>query len=1696
MSEKITKRNKNVFRAFFFALMFVLPFSIHAQDVTITVMSNPNYGTFDGGQFNNDYSIAVGEHLTIEAEPAEGYVFAAWTEMDDNYSSTSAELDLVVTEEMDGWIIIATFGLPRFILSANSIPEEIAYFTGVGEVESGSDGHPRYYYNEGYSDATYEFQGWSTSSDEDDIFDDANPVTISNVTGNMTIYAIFHYLPQNRTINVAANNNEYGTVNAASQMVDGTPTSGTSIQAGEGKAVTLTAVPGEGYEFVGWKINDGPSYVSTVSPYEFTLPEHSDATINYTAVFSSLANPLTFEVLATRNFASGGNVSPATTQNVVAGSNVTFSATINSGWAFDGWKDEQDNIVSTSQSYEIINLASNLTLEAQYRHLPWTVTAAANPEEGGSVNISGDLEEPNKYRHQSTVTLTEEPNEGWRFTGWSHGLGNNATATINNLNNNYEGIAANYVQTFTFAANANGHGTVSFEANTTPHDGRYDVNTTFTVTASPEANYEFAGWTVNGEPSEVTASEIELVLTDGDIEVVAKFAPKYRVTLNCNPLGIATLNGAGYYSNGAEVTVSYSNVQSGYSFSGWYIGTNKVGEEATYVFNITNDVTLSAVFTQENPSYTVTVLTEGNGHVEGENIDLSNGGVDEVAATTFITLTPVADEDYHFVKWVNMANQQEFNTNPYSFEVNSDVTLKAVFVPNTQVNVTFRMHPAGVGRVQECDQTTCEFAAGGSYTFHAEVLDETYEFWDWIVNGQMAGRKNNPILTLNNLTEDVTIDVWFSPLVDDGTIDYLIYGVADEQTGEIDSTIVLGVQEPYRTSVTSIVIPNTTLGVHTIAAHAFDGCTSLESIYIPASVDTVLAYAFANCPALTTIDLSEVDTIGASAFYGCTALREATLSDNLTVIQDELFYNCSALESITIPASVTSIGNSAFYGCSSLYEIEIPAAVETVGMQAFMGNSNLRIVTVNGGVQSFGEDCFRRSNAIAQTNFNGEFAQWFDIDFENASANPAAHSRNLVVNGEHINKVVVPEGVEAINAYAFYNNTRIDTLVLSADVETIGEEAFFGVANLKRIVIEGIPNEIEVSDNAFDNINKNNVVVEVPCAYIDLTEWHGFTRIIGAGMPVLTLMQRPGGIAKFDETDGIPECGSNPYTYHVIAQASSSYNFVGWSDGFTAPSRYVTLTEDASLAPIFRRKDNVDAVNTKNYDFELPNDPQDWFNIASGDNDWTVGTAVSYLNNHSLYVSKDNGQSCSYNVSNSPYTFTEFKLHSGLYRFSFNYSIGNDIPTNDNLSVAIIPIADNESDEAYANINPYEEENMPLFIENLTSTEGEWEDAFRLIEIPGEADASQWYRLVFFWNVVSEDNEMVEEIPAVAVDNITLEWMSPKPNQLKKLTATVYVETDDDPEEDMSEQYFVYTWTDQEWIMNRYNNNGDVIRTWEFTEEQALPSPNFEFHYGEHIMIHARVIDNEHYRFVSWNDGNTNPDREISFLDIYGIDPTFIAHFEAIPEHLTLSVAMEQGAEQKGTPAIRNSYEIEIAEQPVTVYAFVSETAIDPEVEQYTLVLNEPQAEWAFMGWANENGDTLSTENPFTLQYGQTTFGNVENALDWGRNVTIFALMNQLPECPNSDFDFTNPNFFGRYDFRGRDIDDNDVVSNVEISTRNGQIIVSEANGVEVSLYDVNGRLLETKVDNAQTIYFEVPVTGSYMLKIGDLMIKKIVVVR
>jgi len=262
------------------------------------------------------------------------------------------------------------------------------------------------------------------------------------------------------------------------------------------------------------------------------------------------------------------------------------------------------------------------------------------------------------------------------------------------------------------------------------------------------------------------------------------------------------------------------------------------------------------------------------------------------------------------------------------------------------------------------------------------------------------------------------------------------------------------------TTLTAVTIPD---GITTIGSWAFSNCTSLASIDIPNSVSSINSYAFQSCEALTSIVIPEsISEISYCMFAYCTNLSSVILPKSLTKIGNSAFNMCQALTSMEIPMGVSDIDAYAFDRCSGLVSVTLPASLTSIGNYAFRDCSSLAGITIPDGVQTIGENAFYDCRALTSVDIPqsvtsigcGAFTACEKLSAINVDTNNASYCSEdgVLFKKDKTSLIqcpagkkgtfVIPEGVSAIWAYAFWGCTGISSITVPESVASIGAMAF------------------------------------------------------------------------------------------------------------------------------------------------------------------------------------------------------------------------------------------------------------------------------------------------------------------------------------------------------------------------------------------------------------------------------------------------------------------------------------------------------------------------------------------------------------------------------------------------------------------------------------------------------------------------------
>lgn len=473
---------------------------------TVTVTANPSgSGMLEGGGIYQ-----TGKYCTVTATANPGYTFLNWT-VNGNEVSTSNPYEFQVTGDVE---LVANFSTHACQITATANPTEGGSIVGAGAYETGTTCTLT-----ATADGCYHFVSWKQGG----TVVSTNATYQFTVAGDAAYEACFEF-NGSYTITTSSDPGTYGY------------TSGFGTY-DCGETITLIATPYASGHFVNWT-KDG-NVVSTTASYQITVTEDAE----YVAHFA--VNTYTITVSA--DPAEGGTVSGGGTFNY--GQYCTLTATPNSGYAFSNWT---KNGAAISGGQQIVLAVTEDATYVAHFVTSYTITASANPSQGGNVSGAGS------YNNGATCTLTATPNSGYAFSNWTE----NGSVV--------QGAGA----TYTFTVTGNRTLVANFEA-AAPTGPVFSVSSTKRVQfSSGNLYYNGSSWAFEEWPIAVQQSNTH------------RSAFAWGATGNTTNGGVPMNS-----STGAEISVNLSTTD--YTDWGGVVGTldghndwrTLTDEEWAYLFN-------------------------------------------------------------------------------------------------------------------------------------------------------------------------------------------------------------------------------------------------------------------------------------------------------------------------------------------------------------------------------------------------------------------------------------------------------------------------------------------------------------------------------------------------------------------------------------------------------------------------------------------------------------------------------------------------------------------------------------------------------------------------------------------------------------------------------------------------------------------------------------------------------------------------------------------------------------------------------------------------------------------------------------------------------------------------------------------------------------------------------------------------------
>ena len=291
----------------------------------------------------------------------------------------------------------------------------------------------------------------------------------------------------------------------------------------------------------------------------------------------------------------------------------------------------------------------------------------------------------------------------------------------------------------------------------------------------------------------------------------------------------------------------------------------------------------------------------------------------------------------------------------------------------------------------------------------------------------------------------------------------------------------------------------TVLNIHAAVkevGNLFDGCSSLEAINVSksnenySSINGILFDKNANSlmrfpqkhpDKNYTLPASTVH-VGFRAFSGCTGLESVDFPDTMEYISTEAFEGCVKLDNVVLPQSVYAIDSKAFANCSSLKNITVPDNINYFGYNVMKGTAWLEsqadgpVYCAKVFCQIKGESPDLKNIVVKDgTKCIAEYA--FGFERESDSGSPEFENTNLI-------SVTLPDSIESVGYGAFYGCSALTDVNIPDGVNRQWSSTFSGCKSLKDIAISKSARTIGQNDY-YDCDSLKNIVITENIEYIE-----------------------------------------------------------------------------------------------------------------------------------------------------------------------------------------------------------------------------------------------------------------------------------------------------------------------------------------------------------------------------------------------------------------------------------------------------------------------------------------------------------------------------------------------------------------------------------------------------------------------------------
>ena len=348
---------------------------------------------------------------------------------------------------------------------------------------------------------------------------------------------------------------------------------------------------------------------------------------------------------------TGGSVSGAGIFN--QGSTPSIVATPNTGYDFTGWTG--DGTSNSGSSTTTVSMTQDRSLTANFSLKSYTLSLSAGT--GGSVSGAGSF----IHGQQAIVQATAQ--SGFTFDSWAEsGVPFDTNPSTMVLMDGDKNLTANFISqppdTYSLILSS-----IPESAGTTKGAGSYDLNSSVSITATPNTGYQFSSWVGTGDTNNDANSTT--VIINQDLNVTAKFSLKsYSLSVIAGTGG--SVKGTGYFDYGTTQSI-VATPALGYVFTSWLENGVVLSDLNSTTILVDRDRNVTAQFSPRE--FALNLVSSGGGSVSGSGNFIFG---------TVVSFIALPENGYTFSHWT--FNDHFFsNSSKDSIQVSSNITLTAKF---------------------------------------------------------------------------------------------------------------------------------------------------------------------------------------------------------------------------------------------------------------------------------------------------------------------------------------------------------------------------------------------------------------------------------------------------------------------------------------------------------------------------------------------------------------------------------------------------------------------------------------------------------------------------------------------------------------------------------------------------------------------------------------------------------------------------------------------------------------------------------------------------------------------------------------------------------------------------------------------------------------------------------------------------------